>query len=182
MAGNPNKVKVGPGLLYIGPVGVTEPNDLTTPWATVDGDWAQIGYTEEGHEFSSEPSFEPIEVAEEKIPIRYEEANKTEMLSFAAAEITKDNLVRAFNGGSVSTISGTVVRYEPPSIGEAIRCALGWESDDGEERWVFRKCVQAGAVTIGRRRSPDKALIAMQFNLEVVGGGIKPWSAILETA
>lgn len=182
MAGNPNKVKVGPGLLYIGPVGSSEPNDLTTPWATVDSDWAQIGYTEEGHEFSSEPNFEAIEVAEEKIPIRWEESNKTESLSFNAAELTKDNLVRAFNGGTVTTISGTIVRYEPPAVGEAIRCALGWESDDGEERWVFRKCVQAGTVAIARRKSPQKALVTMTFNLEVVGGGIRPWTAVIQTA
>lgn len=180
--GNPNKVKVGPGLLYIAPPGSTEPVNLTTPWATVDADWQAIGYTEEGHEFSSEPSFEPITVAEELSPIRYEEADKTEMLSFAAAEMTVDNLTRAFNGGTVTTLSGTVVRFEPPAIGQASRAMLGWESQDGTERWVFRKCVQAGTVTIARRKSPEKALIAMQFNLEVVGGGIKPWTAIVDTA
>lgn len=179
--GNPNKVKVGPGLLYIAPLGTTEPTNLTTPWATVDSDWAPIGYTEEGHEFSSEPSFEPIEVAEELVPIRYEEANKNEMLSFNAAELTVDNLTRAFNGGAVTVLSGTVKRYEPPALGQAVRAMLGWESDDGEERWVFRKCVSAGNVTIARRKSPDKALIAMEFRLEVVAG-LTPWTAILETA
>ncbi len=180
--GNPNKVKVGPGLLYIAPLGTVEPTDLVTAWGTVDSDWSPIGYTEEGHEFGSEPSFEPIEVAEELVPIRYEEANKNEMLSFSAAELTIDNLTRAFNGGVVTTLSGTVKRYEPPAIGGAVRAMLGWESDDGEERWVFRKCVQAGNVTIARRKSPDKALIAMEFRLEVVGGGVKPWTSIIETA
>lgn len=180
--GNPNKVKVGPGLLYINTVGATEPSNLTTPWSTVDAGWTAIGYTEEGHEFSSEPSFEPIEVAEELVPIRYEEANKNEMLSFAAAEMTIENITRAFNGGVVTTLSGAVKRFEPPAIGQATRAMLGWESDDGTERWIFRKCVQAGNVTIARKKSPDKALIAMEFRLEVVGGGIKPWSAIIDTA
>lgn len=180
--GNPNKVKVGPGLLYIATLGTTEPTNLTTPWSTVSANWNAIGYTEEGHEFSSEPSFEAIEVAEELVPIRYEEANKSESLTFSAAEMTVDNLTRAFNGGTVTTLSGSVKRYEPPAIGQAVRAMLGWESDDGTERWVFRKCVQAGNVTIARRKSPDKALIAMQFNLEVVGGGVKPWTAIMDTA
>ena len=180
--GNPNKVKVGPGLLYIGPLGSIEPTDLTTPWGTVDVDWAAIGYTEEGHTFSSEPSFEAITVAEELVPIRYEEANKNETLSFAAAEMTVDNLTRAFNGGVVTTLSGAVVRFEPPAIGQATRAMIGWESTDGTERWIFRKCVQAGNVTIARKKSPDKALIAMEFRLEVVGGGVKPWTAIINTA
>lgn len=180
--GNPNKVKVGPGLLYIAQLGTTEPTNLTTPWATVSANWLPIGYTEEGHEFSSEPSFEPIEVAEELVPIRYEEAAKNESLSFAAAELTVENLQRAFNGGVVTTLSGTVVRYEPPALGSATRAMLGWESNDATERWIFRKCVQVGNVTIARRKSPDKALINMEFRLEVVGGGVKPWTAIMDTA
>lgn len=178
----PGKVKVGPGLLYINSVGAAEPTNLTTPWSTVDAGWAAIGYTEEGHEFSSEPSFEPIEVAEELVPIRYEAANRTEMLTFNAAEMTIDNVVRAFNGGTVTTLTGTVKRFDPPAIGGEIRAMLGWESTDGTERWIFRKCVQSGNVTIARRKSPDKALIPMEFRLEVVGGGIKPWTAIIDTA
>ena len=121
-------------------------------------------------------------MAEELVPIRYEEANKNETLSFAAAEMTVDNLTRAFNGGVVTTLSGAVVRFEPPAIGQATRAMIGWESTDGTERWIFRKCVQAGNVTIARKKSPDKALIAMEFRLEVVGGGVKPWTAIINTA
>lgn len=179
--GNPDKVKVGAGLLYIGPVGVLEPNDLTTPWGTVDSDWLAIGYTEEGHEFSREPSFEPIEVAEEMEPIRYEQNSSSSMLSFSAAEMTVTNLARAFNGGSITTISGTVKRFDPPPIGDVTRCAIGWESNDGEERWVFRKCLQTGNTTIARRKSPQKALIPMQFRLEKVEG-LEPFTAILDDA
>ncbi len=180
--GNPNKVKVGAGLLYLGPVGVTEPINLTTPWETVDARWVALGYTAEGHEFSSEPSFEPIEVAEELEPVRYEQNANSTMLSFAAAEMTIDNMVRAFNGGTITTISGTVKRYDPPELGDVTRMAIGWESNDGEERWVFRKCLQTGNVAIARRKSPDKATIPMEFRLETVGGGILPYTAIMETA
>ncbi len=180
--GNPNKVKVGAGLLYIGPVGVAEPTDLTTPWATVDARWVPIGYTDTGHEFSSQPAFEAIEVAEELSPIRYEQSNTNETVTFAAAELTVTNLTYAFNGGTVTTLSGAVVKYEPPAIGSATRAALGWASDDGTERWVFRKCVQAGNVQIARRKSPQKALIAMEFRLEVVGSGVRPWTNVINTA
>lgn len=179
--GNPDKVKVGAGLLYIGPVGVTEPNDLTTPWGTVDSDWLAIGYTEEGHEFTREPSFEPIEVAEELDPIRYEQNSNTSTLSFSAAEMTIENLARAYNGGTITTISGTVKRFDPPALGVVTRCAIGWESNDGEERWVFRKCLQTGSSAIARRKSPDKALIPMTFQLEKVEG-MEAFTAILETA
>lgn len=180
---NPDKVKVGAGLLYAAPLGTTEPTDLTTPWATVDADWAAIGYTEEGHEFASEPNFEPIEVAEEKIPIRYDKTGQEEMLSFSAAEMTVENLTRAFNGGAVTTLSGTVKRFERPDVDDAdIYLMLGWESNDSEERWIFRKCIQVGSVTIARRKAPDKALIPMEFRLVVPAAGVLPWTSILETA
>ncbi len=180
---NPDKVKVGAGLLYAGPIGTVEPTNLTTPWATVDVDWVPIGYTEEGHEFTSEPSFEPIEVAEEKLPIRYDKNSQEETLSFQAAEMTRENLTRAFNGGTVTTLSGSVVRFERPDVDdEDIYLMLGWESNDGEERWVFRKCIQVGAVSIARRKSPDKALIPMEFRLVVPSPGVLPWTSILETA
>lgn len=181
--GNPNKVKVGAGLLYAAPLGSTEPNDLTTPWATVDPDWQPVGYTEEGHDFGSEPSYDPIEVAEEKTPIRYDKSTIEEMLTFSAAEITVDNLTYAFNGGNVTTISGTVVRFERNDVNEEdTYLMLGWESNDGEERWVFRKCIQIGSSTIARRKSPTKALIPMEFRLVVPAAGILPWAAIMETA
>lgn len=181
MPNNPDKVKVGAGILYIGPVGILEPNDLTTPWGTVDSDWLALGYTEEGHEFSSEPSFEPIEVAEELEPIRYEQSANASRVAFSAAEMTVDNLAYAFNGGTITTLSGSVVKFEPPEIGDVTRAALGWESNDGEERFVFRKCLQIGNISIARRKAPQKALIPMEFRLEKVAGQ-RPWMSVMDTA
>jgi hypothetical protein len=181
MPNDPTKVKVGAGILYIAPVGTVEPTNLTTPWGTVSANWVAIGYTEEGHEFSREPNFEAIEVAEEDEPIRYEQTGVASSLSFSAAEMTKENLSRAFNGGTVTTISGTVVRFDPPVLGSATRAAIGWESNDGKERWVFRKCLQTGNVTIARRKAPNKAVIPMTFRLEKVSGQL-PFTAIMDTA
>lgn len=179
---NPDKVKVGAGLLYIGPLGTTEPTDLTTPWATVDVDWLAIGYTEEGHEFSSEPNFEAIEVAEELDPIRYEQSGNASSVSFSAAEFTVTNLSRAFNGGTITTLSGTVVRFEPPAVGTVTHAMIGWESNDGDERFVFRKCLQTGNVAIAHRKAPAKALIPMEFRLVVPSPGVRPWTSIIDTA
>lgn len=182
MPNNPDKVKVGAGILYISPVGSVEPTNLTTPWGTVDPDWLAIGYTEEGHQFSSEPSFEAIEVAEELEPIRWEQSANNSSLEFSAAEMTVENLARAFNGGTVTTLSGTVVEFEPPEIGDVTRAAIGWESNDGEERWVFRKCLQTGNVQIARRKAPQKALVPMMFRLEKPAAGMRPWKSIMDTA
>lgn len=174
--GDPTKIRVGPGILKIAPVGSTEPVDLTTAWAAA---WVDLGYTEEGHAFSASPSFEPVEVAEEIDPIRYEPTGREMSVEFAAAEMTALNLSRAMNGGTVTTGTG-IVTYEPPSPGAEVRVALGWESLDKKERWIWRRCLQTGDVEIARRKAPDKATIPMSFMLEIVAGGVKPFKAIID--
>lgn len=171
---DPTSVRVGPGILRVGAVGAVEPTDLTAPW---DAAWVPLGYTEEGHSFSSAPNFEPIEVAEETDPIRYEPTGREMRVDFAAAEMTATNLSRALNGGTITTGAG-IVTFEPPNPGEEVRIALGWEARDGSERWVWRKCLQTGEVSIARRKAPDKATIPMSFMLEIVAGGVKPFVAI----
>lgn len=175
--GDPTKVKVGPGTLYFGPVGAAEPTDLTTPWATVDPLWVPVGYTEEGHSATMTPTVEAIEVAEELTPVRYEETKREVGLGFAAAQMTVENIQKALNGGTITTGVG-IVTFEPPELGVVTRIAIGWESQDGEERWVFRKCLQSGAVEIARRKAPAKATVPMQFNCEKPAANVQPFMAI----
>lgn len=176
--GDPTKVRVGPGKLKIAPVGATEPTDLSTAW---DAAWVDLGYTAEGHSFAATPTFEPVDVAEELDPIRYEATGREMRVEFALAEVTATNLSRALNGGTLVT-SGTgaaqIVTFEPPDPGEETRVALGWESLDGEERWVWRKCLQTGDIEVARRKAPEKATVPCAFMLETVAGGGKPFKAL----
>lgn len=159
MVGNPANVRVGPGILYIAPMGSTEPTDLATPWP---GAWDQIGYTDVGSNFVFDQTFEDVMVAEELDPILTLQTARTASVNFQAAEITAENLSRAFNGGTIDTPGGFVT-YEPPPAGTYSHAMIGWESDDGAERWVFRKCLQIGSVDMPRRKAPDKAVIPMSF-------------------
>lgn len=179
--GDPTKVKVGPGLLYVAQLATPEPTNLTTPWATVSANWVPFGYTEEGNEATFEPNFEAIEVAEELTPIRYEETSREIGLAFAAAEMTYQNVVRALNGGTI-TIAGTIYKYEPPALGTSTHLMIGWEANDAKERWVFRDCTQTGSVSIARRKAPDKATIPMEFRCGIPASGAKPFMALFETA
>lgn len=179
--GDKTKVKVGPGLLYVAPLNTTEPTNLTTPWATVSASWIPLGYTEEGHEATIEPSFEPIEVAEELEPIRYEETSREITVAFSAAEMTYTNMSRAINGGTITTTgvgAAQIVTFEPPALGSVTRLMIGWESNDATERWVFRDCTQTGSVAIARRKAPDKALIPMEFKVVSPSAGVRPFKAI----
>jgi hypothetical protein len=175
MPGTPTNVRVGPGKLYIAPVGSTEPTGLSGAW---DAAWVRVGYTDEGSMFGFDQTFEDIEVEEEYDAIDTLQTQRSIMVSFAAAELTATNLQRALNGGTIET-AGEVITFEPPAAGEVTRVAIGWESDDAKERWVFRRCVQRGSVEIARRKAPNKATIPMEFRVTVPDGGGAPFKALM---
>lgn len=174
---DPKAVRVGPGILYIAPLDTTEPDDLATPW---DGDWTEIGYTDSGSTFVFDQTFEDVMVAEEYDAIHVLQTARQITVNFAAAQLTAANLTYAFNGGDVPTPSGGVVTFEPPDTGEYTPVMIGWESDDGLERWVFRRCVQVGSVEIARRKAPDKATVPMSFRATKPGATTPAFAAIFD--
>lgn len=157
--GNPLAVRVGPGKLYIAPLGTDEPENLTDPW---DYDWIPMGYTNEGSNIVFDNTFEDVEVAEELEPVHILQTRRQITINFALAEITAANMQRAFNGGTIEIASGEVT-FEPPAAGEYEEVMIGWEAEDGLERWVFRRCIQVGSVDMARRRAPDNATLPMSF-------------------
>lgn len=157
--GDPTAVRIGPGILKIAPLGSTEPVDLATAW---DAAFIDLGYTEEGSSFVFENTFEDVMVAEELEPVEILQTTRQITVNFAAAELTATNIQRAFNGGEVVTGTG-IVTFEPPDAGDYTPVMIGWESDDGLERWVFRRCIQVGNVEIARRKAPAKAQVPMSF-------------------
>lgn len=163
--GNAGAVSLGPGTLYIAPLGTTEPTDLATAWATVSANWVQLGYTEEGSEFTYETSSEAVEVAEELDPVKVALTGRSPKLAFALAELTASNLKRALNGGTITSGTG-IVTFEPPDLGAEVRTMIGFQSEDNTERWVYRQCLQTGSLGMARRKGATKTTIACEFSLE----------------
>ena len=168
--GNVNAIALGPGTLYTAAVGAAEPATLVAAW---DAAWTDLGYTFEGHTFSSESTVEEVEVAEELVPLLYVTTKVVAKAEFTLAEVTATNLSRALNGGTITTGSGFVT-FEPPAIGAETRRAYAWQSTDGEERMVWRQCFNSGTVEINRRKGADKAGIPFELNLEKPSG-LQPW-------
>lgn len=171
MAGNPEQVRVGPGWLYIAPLGSTEPTNLTTAWETVDTDWVNLGYTDGGTTFVFDQTFEDVTVDQEYDPVATLQTARQVTLNVQAAELTAENLQTAFNGGTIVGPTGGLITFEPPDAGDFDHVMVGWEATDALERWVFRKCLQVGNVEIARRKAPDKAAVPLSFR------ALKPASA-----
>lgn len=176
--GNPSGLSLGPGYLFWGPLGSVEPTDLTTPWTSVDPDWLALGYTTAGSEFHSQTSADPVEVAEELLPIEYAETGRMEHVDFSLAQLTATNLRVAFNGGNITTSTGLII-FEAPDLGQSVRAMIGFEAEDHTERWVFRQCYQAGEIVIMRQKGATNAAIPGSFNLEKPATGLRSWRALL---
>ena len=175
----PHFVYYGPGKLYVAPEGSTEPTDLTT---ALNAAWVRAGYTDNGHTFTRTPTYENIEVAESYLPIAKVQTGVEETVEFAYAEILASNLQAVLNGATIAA-SGTgataIDSLEPLAFGATeTRVALLWEADNASERWIWRRCLQTGAMAISRQKGAAKATIPATFSLEPPANGAKPWKAI----
>lgn len=123
---DPNMISIGPGLLYVASIATTDPT--TGASGTLTSAWEQIGYTEEGSTFRWETTNEPIEVAEELEPVRYEMSRRVGTVAFAMAEATKRNLQIALNMGL--TGGNLTDPVEPNAIGSEVRVKLLLKTED----------------------------------------------------
>ena len=175
--GTPAAVKVGPGLIYVAPVGTSEP---ASPTATLPSSWVPVGYTEAGHVFTVETTSEPVEVAEELDPIRYVNTRRTGTFDVELAEINAQNWNLVQNGGTIGTPTGGFVTFEPPDLGDEARVAVLWRGDPDNaptEQLVIRQALATGPVAIQRRKAPQKATFAASFRMEKPVAGTKSFKA-----
>jgi hypothetical protein len=178
--GNPAALALGPGYLYIAPIGTTEPTDLVTAWATVSAAWVALGYTDQGSEFDYQLNTSPVNVAEELDAISNAPDGRQSSVKFNLAQITATNLKYASNGGTVTTGTG-IVTFEPPDLGTEVRVMLGFESEDHQERWVFRQGLQTGQLTIVRQKGANNATMSAEFMLEKPASGSRIYKAIFQS-
>ena len=161
--GTPGNVDLGPGRLYVAPLGTAEPTSCS---AALPSAWWSIGYTEDGTEVTTEITSEAIEVAEELDPIGFEQTKRMTKIALQMAESTKKRLAVALGAGAGQT--DDAASFEFPDAGSVVGVMLVWDSEDTptatNKRWVFRKCTPSGTVGIARRKAPQKALIPVTFD------------------
>lgn len=178
MPGNKQQLALGPGLLRIAPLGSTEPVDLATPW---DAAWVEMGYTKEGSKASFELDTGEVMVAEEIDPVWIAINARKIKVAFVLAQLTAANIKRAMNGGTITSGTG-IVTFEPHQPGDELRMMLGFESEDGTERWVFREALNGGSVELERKRGADNAVIATEWQLAKPAASVLPFKAILASS
>ena len=169
--GNPDEVVLGAGTLYVAAIGTTEPASAS---AVLPSAWREIGWTEDGVTFNYEITTADIEVEEELDPVKVVTTGRKSEVAFQMAQLTRANLALALNKGAAGqTGTGSLA---PPAPGSEVRVMIVLDTIDGA-RYIFRRCVQSGRISIARKKAPNKALIPVTFKLEKPAG-LDPWSML----
>lgn len=155
-----DQVVAGPGLIYVAPVGTTEP---TTVSSTLDPAFTAVGYTSEGTTITYEITNEAITVAEEFDPIRYQTTGREGTVAFSLAQASIGRLALALNLGA--SINDGALSVEPPEPGSEQRVMIVLDCEN-HGRWLFRKCINASSLEIAFKKAPDLTLFPVEFRLE----------------
>jgi len=167
-----------PGFLFWAPLLTAEPAHVAAG-STYDADvwtaaWISMGATENGSKVSSEIQVEPVYAAEFADPLRWSTITRKGSLGFAMLNFTLNNLKRAYNGGTIATVSGTGATLSSslvgPTPGQEVRAMLGWESLDHTVRFIAYQTLNGGAVEVSNVKQPALAVIPCMFNFEVPSG------------
>ena len=102
------QVLVGAARVYVGPAGTTKPAPVagTSYVTTMDaaGTWRPIGYTTDGVEFATDPTYDDIVVDQQMDAVRIFKSAMSASVSTTMAEATLENLVVAW-GQATATAS-----------------------------------------------------------------------------
>jgi hypothetical protein len=177
-AGNVDQTQLGSGRLLLGAVGAVEPTDCTTAW---DAGWVEIGFTKDGVQEKLTQTIVDAIVEEVLDPIKGITSSRKASVMFSAAQMTALNYKRAMNGGTIAT-AGATTKVTPLKIGGELYVAVGWESTPGDERRVWRRCLNTSALTIPRRtKTADLAVLNIEFTAYGVTGQ-DPFFALFDAA
>jgi hypothetical protein len=123
--GTPTNVLIGPGLLYVAPIGTAEPASAT---ATLDAAFRASATPRTATSSATSVEREAIEVAEEFDPIKYKTTVAARVDLVQDGRDHPQNLALALNMGADAANTGTI---EPPDVGAEVRVMILLETEDG---------------------------------------------------
>lgn len=189
MAVNVTNLTMGPGEVFWGNFGASEPDDadvtLRLPDTDVADEWTDLGGTNGGVTLELELDYTELEV-DQVVDIVGRRLTKREMkVNTSLAETTLENLVLANNGGTVTTGAGFKT-FDPKMDTSAATpeyIALifdGVNGGDSKRRRVIARRVLSVA-GIGQEYSKDsQTLFPVEFSCHYVTEQIPPFKYIDE--
>lgn len=146
------------GEVYVAPVGTALP---TTPTAALNAAFVGLGYlTTDGVSLSVAPEIQDINSWQARQATRRELINQEVTASFTLQQFNEENIPFAFGGGSVTSPSAGIHRYELPVDGALDERALIIDAIDGDvhQRWILPRGNVTDAVEVAFVRDAEQQL------------------------
>lgn len=176
----------GPGTLYMGSFGATEPADSSINAAYSGSAFSDVGATQDGVMLNIEREFFELEVDQiPDVPGRRITKRDLQIVT-NLAEPTLANLEIALNGGTV-TASASYSTYDPAddnaSTQPTYRAALfeGWAPRGYRRRVFARKVLSVEAVGVPYKKDAQ-TVYPVTFGCHYVSSSIKPFRVVDQTA
>lgn len=179
----------GPGTLYVGDFGETEPADTAVASAP-GGDWTDVGGTQDGVRLTVNQEYTELEV-DQVVDVPGRRLTKRDMqVATNLAEPTLDNLVYALNGGAVTSggTGGTAYEAYDPAMDTAAtqptyRALLfdGYAPNGKVRRVIVRKVLSTESVETAYKKD-EQTLFPVTFSAHWVSSSIKPFHIVDGTA
>jgi len=186
MAVDVTNLIAGPGTLYTGAFGATEPADSavnTTPSAST---WTDVGATQDGVNLNVIQEFFELEV-DQIVDVPGRRLTKRDLqIQTNMAEPTLANLALALNGGTV-TASASYSTYDPSDDTSATQPTYkalifdGYAPEGLRRRVVARKALSIEGVESAYKKD-EQTLFPVTFACHYVSTSIKPFRVIDQTS
>lgn len=172
-----NEVRLAPeGDVYVGPVGVAVPTDVTTPWATVDPDWQSVGYlTEDGVSITPSTDFGAIKAWQSVGKLKQPLTDASYECTFSMMQVNETTTGLYFFGGTWS--GGALARLLITATPTDLERALGieWLDDEGS---INRLVIYRGNVTnreAMQLQRPEATVFGITFEALDTDGDFAEW-------
>jgi hypothetical protein len=177
---------LGPGTLYSGAFGATEPTDAavnTTPQASA---WTDMGGTDGGAKLTIDQKFTELTVDQVVDSLGRRLTQREIMVDTNLAEPTLANLSLAMNGGTVATGSGWS-SLDPLNVTSATQPAYiavildGYAPAGFRRRVIIRKALNTSSIQSAYAKDKE-TYIPVTFNGHYVSSSITPFHIVDQTS
>lgn len=180
----------GPGALYSGAFGATEPTDPNVTTAPSAGIWGDVGGTQDGVTLEITQEYFELEV-DQVVDVPGRRLSKRDVRVVTnLAEPTLANLSLALNGGTV-TASASYTTYDPANDNAATQPTYkallfdGWAPGASAGGWNRRVVVRKVLSIEGTEPKYEKegqTVFSVTFAAHYVSSSIRPFRVIDQTA
>lgn len=179
MAVTTTNLIMGPGELYTGAFGATEPATVVTTPAT---GWTNVGGTMDGVTLNISQEYTEFEV-DQVVDVPGRRLTKREMtIETNLAEATLENFAVALNGAAPTTVSSEKI-WEPAADSNLTATSYfaiivdGIAPNGKRRRFIARRCLSTEGVETAYKKD-EQTVLAVTWAAHYVSAAIKPFKIV----